>query len=41
VLAAGYRTKDKNFRQAVVVALSTDKRFRRVGRGVYKLAKAK
>jgi hypothetical protein len=38
VLAAGYRTKDKNFPKAVAVALSTDKQFRRVSRGVYKLA---
>jgi hypothetical protein len=41
VLAAGYRTKDKTFRQSVATALSTDKRFRRVRRGIYKLAKAR
>ena len=37
-LKAGYSTKDKNFKQTVAGMLSTDGRFERVSRGVYKLA---
>jgi hypothetical protein len=40
VLAAGYATKDRNFRQTVASALAGDKRFRRIRRGMYKLAAA-
>ena len=38
VLKAGYSTKDKNFKQTVAGTLSTNNRFERVSRGVYKLA---
>ena len=38
VLKAGYVTKDKNFKQTVAKSLGTDKRFKRVSRGVYVLA---
>ena len=38
VLNAGYVTRDKNFKQTVAATLGTDKRFKRVSRGVYKLA---
>ena len=38
VLNAGYVTRDKNFKQAVAATLGTDKRFKRVSRGVYTLA---
>lgn len=41
VLAAGYTTKDRNFRQTVASALAGDRRFRRIRRGIYKLAAAK
>jgi hypothetical protein len=37
VLAAGYKSKSKNFRIIVGMTLSQDKRFKRVGRGVYRL----
>jgi hypothetical protein len=37
VLAAGYKTKSKNFSKVVGIALAQDKRFRRVRRGVYAL----
>ena len=36
-LAAGYRSKSKDFANIVSMALSKDKRFRRVRRGVYAL----
>jgi hypothetical protein len=35
VLAAGYKSKSKNLRKIVSMTLSKDKRFKRVGRGVY------
>ena len=41
VLEAGYPTKDRNFRQTVASALAGDKRFRRIRRGIYKLAASK
>jgi hypothetical protein len=37
VQAAGYKSKSKAFKKVVGVTLSTDKRFRRVRRGVYRL----
>jgi hypothetical protein len=37
VLAAGYKSKSKNFQNIVGITLSKDKRFKRVGRGVYAL----
>ena len=37
VLAAGYRSKSKDFANIVSMTLSKDKRFRRVRRGVYAL----
>jgi hypothetical protein len=37
VLAAGYRSKSKGFRNLVSMMLSKDRRFRRVRRGVYAL----
>jgi len=40
VLKAGYVTKDKNFYNTVAKTLGKDKRFKRVGRGLYKLAAA-
>ena len=36
-LAAGYKSKSKDFANIVSMALSKDKRFRRVRRGVYAL----
>ena len=36
-LAAGYKSKSKDFRNIVSMTLSKDKRFRRVRRGVYAL----
>ena len=41
VVDAGYVTKDKHFKNTVAKTLAKDKRFKRVGRGVYKLAAAK
>ena len=38
VLQAGYRTRDKTFNKTVAKMLASDKRFRRVSRGIYKLA---
>lgn len=38
VLQAGYRTKDKTFSKTVAKTLASDRRFKRVSRGVYKLA---
>ncbi len=38
VLKAGYRTKDKTFNKTVAKTLASDKRFKRVKRGVYKAA---
>jgi hypothetical protein len=38
VLDAGYKTHDRNFRQTVASALASDRRFRRVRRGIYKLS---
>jgi len=35
VKAAGYKSKSKDFRPVVSLALIKDKRFKRVGRGVY------
>ena len=35
--AAGYKSKSKDFQNIVGMTLSTDKRFRRVRRGVYRL----
>jgi hypothetical protein len=35
VLASGYRTNSNNFRTMVTIALSKDKRFQNVSRGVY------
>ena len=37
VLKAGYKSKSKDFANIVSMALSKDKRFRRVRRGVYAL----
>ena len=37
VLAAGYKTKSRNFSTIVGMTLSKDKRFRRVRKGVYAL----
>jgi hypothetical protein len=37
VLAAGYKSKSKDFRNLVSMTLSKDKRFKRVRRGVYAL----
>jgi predicted amino acid racemase len=37
VLAAGYKSKSKDFKNIVSMTLSKDKRFKRVGRGVYVL----
>jgi len=37
VKAAGYKSKSKDFRPVVSLALIKDKRFKRVGRGVYTL----
>ena len=37
VLAAGYKSKSKDFGNLVSMTLSKDKRFRRVSRGVYAL----
>jgi hypothetical protein len=37
VVAAGYKSKSKDFQNIVSMALSKDKRFRRVRRGVYAL----
>jgi len=37
VLAAGYKSKSKDFGNIVSMTLSKDKRFRRVRRGVYAL----
>ena len=37
VLAAGYKTTSKNFRNLVKQVLSHDKRFKRVGKGQYTL----
>ena len=37
VLAAGYKTKSKNFATIVGMTLSKDKRFKRVRKGVYAL----
>jgi hypothetical protein len=37
VLAAGYKTKSRNFRQVVNKTLLTDKRFKNVARGVFAL----
>ena len=39
VVKAGYVTKDKSFNQTVAKTLGKDKRFKRVGRGLYVLAK--
>ena len=39
VIKAGYKTRDRNFRQTVASTLAGDKRFHRISRGVYKLAK--
>ncbi len=36
-LAAGYKSKSKDFRNMVGITLSQDRRFKRVGRGVYAL----
>ena len=36
-LAAGYKSKSKDFQNIVGMMLSQDKRFKRVGRGVYRL----
>lgn len=41
VIKAGYVTKDKNFKNTVAKTLGKDKRFKRVGRGMYKLAATK
>lgn len=41
VVKAGYVTKDKNFKNTVAKTLGKDKRFKRVGRGMYKLAATK
>lgn len=38
VLDAGYKTLDRNFRQTVASTLAGNKQFRRVRRGIYKLA---
>jgi hypothetical protein len=38
-LEAGYKTKSKHFDNIVSQTLKADKRFRRVRRGIYKLAK--
>lgn len=40
VVEAGYVTRDKNFKNTVAKTLAKDKRFKRVGRGMYKLAAA-
>lgn len=37
VKSAGYKSKSKDFRPVVSLALIKDKRFKRVGRGVYSL----
>jgi hypothetical protein len=37
VLAKGYKSKSKDFQNIASMTLSTDKRFRRVRRGVYAL----
>jgi hypothetical protein len=37
VLTVGYKSKSKDFRNVVSMMLSQDKRFKRVGRGVYAL----
>jgi hypothetical protein len=37
VVAAGYKSKSKEFKKVVGITLSTDRRFRRVRRGVYAL----
>ena len=37
VIASGYKTKSKDFRNVVGLTLSKDKRFKRVGRGEYAL----
>ncbi len=41
VVEAGYVTRDKNFKNTVAKTLAKDKRFKRVGRGMYKLATTK
>ncbi len=41
VVKAGYDTKDKHFKNTVAKTLAKDKRFKRVGRGMYKLAATK
>ncbi len=38
VVKTGYVTKDKHFKNTVAKTLAKDKRFKRVGRGMYKLA---
>jgi len=38
VVKAGYVTRDKNFKNTVAKTLAKEKQFRRVGRGMYKLA---
>ena len=40
VVEAGYVTRDRNFKNTVAKTLAKDKRFKRVGRGIYKLAAA-
>jgi len=40
VVEAGYVTRDRNFKNTVAKTLAKDKRFKRVGRGMYKLAAA-
>jgi hypothetical protein len=37
VLAAGYKSKSKDFQNIVGMTLAKDKRFKRVGRGIYVL----
>jgi len=41
VVEAGYVTRDRNFKNTVAKTLAKDKRFKRVGRGMYKLAATK
>ena len=41
VVEAGYVTRDRNFKNTVAKTLAKDKRFKRVGRGMYKLAAGK
>jgi len=40
VVEAGYVTRDRNFKNTVAKTLAKDRRFKRVGRGMYRLAAA-